>query len=159
MGEIAEKKRPYAIRIFCEKPISDLGELLEEFLINRVFFDEDLKMKQVNSGIEIQYETGKSPVRIEEHRDGDKYFNEWMNDILFVLNLPGSEKKKKILEQMKTFGSLLVLKIQREELTDEDDVWEFLDVFESFIATRFDGMIHTDDLVFYDKNLKKVYRS
>lgn len=82
MGEIAEKKRPYAIRIFCRKPISDPGELLEEFLKDRIFFDEDLKVKQVN-----------------------------------------------------------------------------LDVFESFIATRFHGMIHTDDLVFYDKNLKKVYRS
>lgn len=151
-------KKPYSIRIFCKQKISGLQQLLEDFLNETSFFDEEPELTTKGDGTELKYETGKSPVKMSIH-DKDDYFEKEIRELLFVLHLPAqTEKKAKMRELLGEFENLLLLTFQRDELTDDDDVWEFLDVFEAHIATRFDGIIHTDDQTFYDKKLKKIYK-
>lgn len=155
---MSASNKPYSIRIFCKKKITRLEKLVEDFLNDTAFFDNDPELKSKDGGVELKYEEGKSPVDIEVHGKDD-YFNGWIKDLLFVLNLPAqTEKKAKMKELLGEFDNLLLLKFQREELTDDDDLWEFLDAFESHVATEFDGIIHTDDQTFYDKKLKKLYK-
>jgi|GEM_PF-1532097 len=151
-------KNRYSIRVFCRREIPDFVALLKEVLGSGEFFTGNYEVHPGEEELLLHYEDGKSPVHMAVHGQDD-YFKQHVQELLFVLNLPApSEKKRRVSEQLSASVNLLRLTFNRNELGDEDDVWEFMDVLEARVAQEFDGMIHTDDEIFYDKKLKRFYR-
>lgn len=157
---LQEPNKPYSIRIFCKKRISDPKESLSVFLEDRMFFDEDSSIFQFDNKLEVYYEEGKSPIRISLHRAEDAYFIKEVYEIKNILGISRDSKgKKQVSELINGVTNCILISINRNEFdSDDDDVWEFLDFFEAYTAEEFEGIIHTDDEIFYDKNLQKIYK-
>lgn len=157
---LQEPNKPYSIRVFCKKSITDPKESLDFFLEDRMFFDYDPSILQHDNKLEVYYEEGKSPIRISLHRAEDGYFKKEVSEIKNILSISRDSKgKKKTSELINGVTNFILISINRNEFeSDDDDVWEFLDAFEAYTATEFDGFIHTDDEIFYDKKLRKIYK-
>lgn len=155
-----ELNNMYSIRVFCKKKISEPKEWLNDFLEDRVFFDENPRIIQKEHKLEVHYEDGKSPISISLHMVGDAYFDKEVSEIKDVLSISRDSKgKQQVSELINGVVNLILLRMNRNEFeSDDDDVWEFLDVLEAYLASEFEGIIHTDDEIFYDKNLRKIYK-
>ena len=146
---------PYSIRIYTKSAPASLYELVKDFAEEGAYF-ESAVTTAVSSGVSIEYEEGKQPIVFELH-DEDDYLKKQVEELLFVLGISKESSPKDFLsKELPLFNYVIVIKLDRKDLTE--DGWEFLDNLEGFIASEHDGLIHTDDEMFYDKDLKKIYK-
>jgi hypothetical protein len=145
----------YSIRIYTKSAPTSLYELVKDFAEEGAYF-ENAVLIAVGSGASIQYEESRQPIVFELH-DEDDYLKKQVKELLFVLEVSKASSKKDFLtKELPLFKHVVVIKLDTKDLTE--DAWEFLDNLEGFIASEFDGLIHTDDEMFYDKELKKIYK-
>ena len=147
----------YNIRVFCKNISKNFVEEVLSFIDEGVFFDKDAKVLASDNEIQVQYNSLKEPIRISVYDKEADYSRKQIGDILFILSKSKESSKRTFLESfLPQVNSTIRIQFTRAELND--DTWLFLDSLEKHFAFTYDGIIHTDDEDFFDKNLKKIYR-
>jgi hypothetical protein len=155
----------YRIQIFCASPqIFDFSEIVN-FLDEGCYFD-DLKIlshsemgenvEDKPKNLEIIYEENLPPIVVSTIMSANKVEKE-KEELIFILDISKkTSTQQNIRKKLDSTSQVFILEFSKELISD--DCWEMLDSIESFLASRYDGIIYDPNDGFFDKNLRHIYK-
>jgi hypothetical protein len=151
------------IRIFCQSAKTLTRRELADFIIDGVYFDQNLRFEPFNDSTEIarldwdmlhvHYEIDKRPI-IFQRNIRDEVVQEEIKEIL--RELAGSNAPNAIIQNLSATYQIIAIEYKSESLTD--DAWAMMDSVEAYLAQRLDGIIFVSGEGLYDKKLQLIYK-
>jgi hypothetical protein len=145
----------YFLKVFCRAssrvPLSEV----RDFVRDGVYFDPppDLISKAVEGAdgeswqLEILYDASKRPI-VVSNDTSDRLLAIEKEEVLDLEN--ADAVRQRIIEAQQ----ILAIEINRDSLSE--DAWVLCDCLQSFIASKFDGLIYAPDDGFYNDKLERL---
>jgi hypothetical protein len=105
------------------------------------------------TAVDAVYDRGKRPIQFARHVGGECV--RFVDAAIAKLTERGfAQSSGELIARLKATNQ--VFEIEFDEMLADDDVWEFLDIIETYFASERDGLIYTADEGFFDEDNKPV---
>ncbi len=156
----------YFIRIFCQSPQIIPRYNIGQFILDGVYFDDQLEftpdLKETEARLanwdsfHIGYLPDQRPIVLTCNVEDGLFEAERDNLIDLVPRLVTTPIQSELIDILMTASQVIIVELDRENLSDE--AWEMLDSLEAYLAETLGGLVYAPDDGFYGNGLELLYK-